>query len=72
MAIYTIDIYIPSDKTVSNIQFISDDETTVYQTIDNLTFESGKAYTLLMAIMTDEMKHANKYNFLIVTMPNNS
>lgn len=46
MAIYTIDIYIPSDKTVSNIQFISDDETTVYQTIDNLTFESGKAYTL--------------------------
>lgn len=46
MAIYTIDIYIPNDKTVSNIQFISDDETTVYQTIDNLTFESGKAYTL--------------------------
>lgn len=46
MAIYTIDIYIPSDKTVSNIQFISDDETTVYQTIDKLTFESGKAYTL--------------------------
>lgn len=46
MAIYTIDIYIPSDKTVSNIQFISDDETTVYQTIDNLTFESGKAYIL--------------------------
>lgn len=33
---------------------------------------SGKAYTLLMAIMTDEMKHANKYNFLIATMPNNS
>ena len=26
---------------------------------------SGEAYTLLMSIMTDEIRHANKYNFLI-------
>ncbi len=29
------------------------------------TMPSGKSYTLLMSIMTDEIKHANKYNFLI-------
>ena len=26
---------------------------------------SGNSYTLLMSIMTDELRHANKYNFLI-------
>jgi len=26
-----------------------------------------KSYTLLMSIMTDEIRHANKYNFLIAT-----
>ena len=29
------------------------------------TMPSGNAYTLLMAIMTDELRHASKYNFLI-------
>lgn len=29
------------------------------------TMPSGKSYTLLMSIMTDEIRHANKYNFLI-------
>lgn len=29
------------------------------------TMPSGNSYTLLMSIMTDELKHANKYNFLI-------
>lgn len=28
---------------------------------------SGDSYTLLMSIMTDEIRHANKYNFLIAT-----
>ncbi len=28
---------------------------------------SGDSYILLMSIMTDEIKHANKYNFLIAT-----
>ena len=26
---------------------------------------SGENYTLLMSIMTDELIHANKYNYLI-------
>ncbi len=26
---------------------------------------SGDSYTLIMSIMTDELRHANKYNFLI-------
>lgn len=26
---------------------------------------SGNSYTLLMSIMTDEIRHASKYNFLI-------
>lgn len=29
------------------------------------TMPSGSSYTLLMSIMTDEIRHANKYNFLI-------
>ena len=29
------------------------------------TMSSGNSYTLLMSIMTDELRHANKYNFLI-------
>ncbi len=29
------------------------------------TMPSGSSYTLLMSIMTDELRHANKYNFLI-------
>lgn len=29
------------------------------------TMPSGDSYTLLMSIMTDELRHANKYNFLI-------
>ena len=29
------------------------------------TMPSGDSYTLLMSIMTDELRHAIKYNFLI-------
>jgi rubrerythrin len=29
------------------------------------TMPNGNSYTLLMSIMTDELRHANKYNFLI-------
>lgn len=29
------------------------------------TMPSGDSYTLLMSIMTDELRHASKYNFLI-------
>lgn len=30
------------------------------------TMPSGNSYTLLMSIMTDELRHANEYNFLIL------
>lgn len=30
------------------------------------TMPSGNSYTLLMSIMTDELRHASKYNFLIL------
>jgi rubrerythrin len=29
------------------------------------TMPSGESYTLIMSIMTDELRHASKYNFLI-------
>jgi rubrerythrin len=29
------------------------------------TMPNGESYTLLMSIMTDELRHASKYNFLI-------
>lgn len=29
------------------------------------TMPSGDSYTLIMSIMTDEIRHANKYNYLI-------
>ena len=29
------------------------------------TMPSGNPYTLIMSIMTDELRHASKYNFLI-------
>jgi rubrerythrin len=29
------------------------------------TMPSGSSYTLIMSVMTDELRHANKYNFLI-------
>lgn len=30
------------------------------------TMPSGNSYTLLMSIMTDELRHASKYNFLLL------
>ena len=29
------------------------------------TMPSGRAYTLIMSILTDELRHASKYNYLI-------
>ena len=31
------------------------------------TMPSGNSYTLVMSIMTDELRHASEYNFLIAT-----
>ena len=46
IATYNFGVFIPINKTVTNIQIISNDENTVYQTIDNFQFESGSYYNI--------------------------
>lgn len=43
---YTWGVYNPTDKNILSIQILSADEDTVYLTIDNVNFGSGKYYTL--------------------------
>ena len=43
---YHIRFIAPSDKEIINIQIISNDKQTIYQTIDNLELEAGKYYEL--------------------------
>ena len=44
---YDVDIYVP--KEITNLQIISNDEKTVYQTI-NSTFEVGKFYNITQMV----------------------
>ena len=44
---YDVDIYVP--KSITNIQIISNDEITVYQTITS-TFEVGKFYNITQMV----------------------
>ena len=67
------DMSIPSINTTSSYQenlekalFGELDAVVKYRKILG-TMPSGNSYTLLMSIMTDELKHASKYNFLINT-----
>lgn len=50
MAIIDFTIYVPTDKNITNIQIISDDEITIYQEITNLSLESGKFYQLTQMV----------------------
>ena len=43
---YHIDFIAPPDKDIINIQILSTDKQTIYQTIDNLSLEAGKYYEL--------------------------
>lgn len=43
---YLFTVYVPLDKTISNIQLISYDESTIYQTIDTSSFVGGKYYSI--------------------------
>ena len=43
---YNLTIYVPTEKNISSIDLISNDEQTIFQTINNLNLESGKLYTL--------------------------
>lgn len=45
-AIYTFAFYVPVDITIENIQLISNDELTVYQSIDTSSLEGNKYYTI--------------------------
>lgn len=44
--IYDIQVYVPTDKTISNIEIISEDENTTYQTIDTSSLENNKYYDI--------------------------
>ncbi len=68
---------IPADtltnESSSNMDYKSNLEKALFGELDAVvkyrkimgTMPSGNSYTLLMSIMTDELRHANKYNFLI-------
>ena len=43
---YYIMIFNPTDKNILSIDLISEDEMTIFQTINNLNFASGKLYSL--------------------------
>lgn len=45
---YDFDLQI--DKNVANLQIISNDEATVYQTIDTLNLQAGKTYNILQTV----------------------
>ena len=50
MAIIDFTIYVPTDKNITNIQIISNDEITIYQEITNLSLENGKFYQLTQIV----------------------
>lgn len=60
-------------ETNSNINYKENLEKALFGELDAVakyrkimgTMPIGNSYTLLMSIMTDELRHANKYNFLI-------
>lgn len=43
---YNLSIYVPTNKNILSIDLISEDEQTIFQTINNLNLENGKLYTL--------------------------
>ena len=62
-----------SDNSKNNMDYKSNLEKALFGELDAVskykkilgTMPSGSSYTLLMSIMTDELRHASKYNFLI-------
>lgn len=63
----------PVEGTNENMDYKSQLEKALFGELDAVvkyrkimgTMPSGNSYTLLMSIMTDELRHASKYNFLI-------
>ncbi len=62
-----------SDNSKNNMDYKSNLEKALFGELDVVakyrkilgTMPSGNSYTLIMSIMTDELRHASKYNFLI-------
>lgn len=62
-----------SNEPKNNMDYKSNLEKALFGELDAVakyrkilgTMPSGDSYTLLMSIMTDELRHASKYNFLI-------
>lgn len=62
-----------SNEQKNNMDYKSNLEKALFGELDAVakyrkilgTMPSGNSYTLLMSIMTDELRHASKYNFLI-------
>lgn len=46
IATYTMQLYVPTTKIATNVEIISQDETTIYQTIDTSSLTQGKAYNI--------------------------
>lgn len=43
---YRFGVYVPTNKNITNIQLLSNDENTIYQDITNIELENNKFYTL--------------------------
>lgn len=43
---YRFSVYVPINKNITNIQLLSNDESTIYQDITNIELENNKFYTL--------------------------
>lgn len=48
--VYQYNFILYVSKAINNLEIISNDELTIYQTIDNLTLEVGKTYNILQGV----------------------
>ena len=51
---YSFNIYVPGTKDITNIEMISQDESTVYQTITGLSLERSKSYKITQNVEIGE------------------
>ena len=51
---YSFNIYVPGTKDITNIEMISQDESTVYQTITGLSLERSKSYNITQNVEIGE------------------
>ena len=51
---FKFNVYVPSGKTITSIELISNDEGTVYQTIENLSLASSKSYDITQNVEIGE------------------